>query len=226
MILVFSLLVLNVIYGRENIKESENLKNQRIKKNENYEIEALHREIGLEGKLSLEAFKNGFLGFKQFEDRKKNILTIIDFSKSSLQERFFVIDLDRKKILFNTTVAHGKNSGDDIPNRFSNKINSNQSSPGFYMTEGTYFGGNGYSLVLDGLEKGINDKAKERYIVVHGADYAKPIKGASRLGRSLGCPAIPKELNKDVIDTIKNGSILYVHTSNLSYNFSNAALQI
>lgn len=207
---------LNFAYGRNTIQDIIGTYTSTVQKNnDEYSIDSLYKELKLEGKLSKGAFRNGVLGFNNIQEKKKNILTIIDYSESSLQDRFFVIDLNKKDILFSTTVAHGKNSGGDIPTKFSNKIDSYQSSPGFYITEGTYSGQNGYSLILDGLEKGINDKAKERNIVVHGASYAKPYKGASRLGRSLGCPAIPKEITKPVIDTIKDGSIIYIYTDKI-----------
>ncbi len=125
----------------------------------------------------------------------------------------FVIDLKKEKLLFNTLVAHGKNSGVQYAEVFSNKNRSLMSSPGFYSTAETYFGKHGYSLKLDGLEEGINDHARERLIVIHGADYVSDdfIKMYGRIGRSWGCPALPIKHTEEVINLIKEGSCLYIH---------------
>ena len=149
----------------------------------------------------------------------KDILTVIDFTKPSTEKRLFVIDLKLKKILFISYVAHGRNSGEKYATSFSNREGSFKSSLGFYKTENTYYGKNGYSLVLDGLERGINDKAKERAIVMHGAAYADPstIRSCGRLGRSLGCPALPLAVSKKIIDTIKGGTLLYIHGDDKTY---------
>lgn len=144
-------------------------------------------------------------GYEKIKSKNKDILTVIDFSKPSTEKRMFVIDLKNKKVLYSTVVSHGKNSGSNYATSFSNVSGSYQSSLGFYVTENVYMGKNGYSLVLNGLEKGINDKAKERAIVVHGAKYANPstIASSGRLGRSLGCPALPESLAEPIINTIK-----------------------
>lgn len=183
----------------------------------NSSIENLYRELNLTNKMDFTTFSNAILGMKKLKNIKEDIITIIDFTKSSVKERFFVIDLKNKKTLFSTYVMHGKNSGESIPREFSNVVNSYKSSPGFYKTENTYNGEYGYSLRLDGLEKGINDKARERAIVVHGSQYAKPKPGAKKLDRSLGCPAIPKDISDKVINKIKNGRVLYIHTDSSSY---------
>ncbi len=185
------------------------------KKNE----ERLYQEIGLKGKLDYEVFKTALNGYNKIEGKRKELLTIIDYSKPSTEKRFFVIDMERKKLLVHSHVSHGKNSGGNIATSFSNKMSSNKSSLGFFLTENTYMGGNGYSLVLNGLEKGINDKAKERYIVIHGADYANPrfAQSQGRLGRSLGCPALPKDVSKKAIDMIKNGSVIFVYGNDTNY---------
>lgn len=179
----------------------------------------LYEEIGLDGKLNYDVFKTALNGYSKIDGRKKELLTIIDYSKPSTEKRFFVIDMDRKELLVHSHVSHGKNSGGNIATSFSNKVSSNKSSLGFFLTENTYMGGNGYSLVLNGLEKGINDKAKDRYIVIHGADYANPkvAKSQGRLGRSLGCPALPKDISKKAIDMIKNGSVLFVYGNDTNY---------
>lgn len=189
------------------------------------EAEKIYKEMKLEDKISLNAFKIAFNGYSKIDKKSKPVLTVVDFSKPSTKERFFVLDLSKKRILFSTHVAHGRNSGENMATSFSNRVNSYQSSPGFYLTENTYMGGNGYSLVLDGLEKGINDKAKERYIVIHGAKYANPVPGAARLGRSLGCPALPTALNRPIIDSIKNGSVVYIHTELPQYTLNSSFVE-
>ncbi|MGL4365790.1 MAG: murein L,D-transpeptidase catalytic domain family protein [Cetobacterium sp.] len=183
----------------------------------NSSVENLYKELNLINKMDFTTFSNAISGMKKLKDVKEDIITIIDFTKSSIKERFFVIDLKNKKTLFSTYVMHGKNSGESIPKEFSNAVNSFKSSPGFYKTENTYNGEYGYSLRLNGLEKGINDKARERAIVVHGSQYAKPKPGAKKLDRSLGCPAIPKEISDKVINKIKDGRLLYIHTNEKSY---------
>ncbi len=126
--------------------------------------------------------------------------------------------MEKKQLLYSSVVSHGRNSGENYATSFSNQNGSYKSSLGFYLTENTYQGGNGYSLILNGLEKGINDKAKERSIVVHGASYANPTVAASgRLGRSLGCPALPTKLAKPIINTIKDGSVMFIYANNSSY---------
>ena len=179
----------------------------------------LYEEIGLNGKLNYDVFKTALNGYNKIDGRKKELLTIIDYSKPSTEKRFFVIDMDKKELLVYSHVSHGKNSGGNIATSFSNKVSSNKSSLGFFLTENTYMGGNGYSLVLNGLEKGINDKAKDRYIVIHGADYANPkvAKSQGRLGRSLGWPALPRDISKKAIDMIKKGSVLFVYGTDTNY---------
>ena len=127
-----------------------------------------------------------------------------------------MIDLKQEKVLFSSYVSHGRASGENYAVSFSNQPGSHKSSLGFFLTGNTYIGKNGYSLLLDGLEQGINDKARERSIVIHGADYADPavLKKQNRLGRSLGCPALPPAISSQIIDTIKNGSLLYIYGKN------------
>ncbi len=170
----------------------------------------------------LESFKNGMMGYYKLSNQnlfEKNILTIIDFTLSSTKKRMWVLDMTNNKVLFNTVVAHGKNTGGEFATKFSNKVNSLQSSLGFYITGETYFGKNGYSMFIDGMEKQFNSKARERYVVVHGADYANPsfINKLGRLGRSYGCPALPTALNNEIIDVIKDKSVIYIHSADKSY---------
>lgn len=151
--------------------------------------------------------------------QRRDIITIIDFSLPSDQKRLLVLDLIQGKVLFHTLVSHGRNSGELMAERFSNTPGSNISSPGFYATAETYHGKHGLSLNLDGLEEGINDNARTRRIVMHGADYVSDeyINKYGRLGRSFGCPAVPQELSKEIILTIQGGSCLFIHVSKPSY---------
>ncbi|MGL5355519.1 MAG: murein L,D-transpeptidase catalytic domain family protein [Cetobacterium sp.] len=201
------------------LKKPTKMTKEKIQITAEYTEKKLYDEIGLNGKLNYDVFKIALNGYKKIDNKKKQLLTIIDYSKPSTEKRFFVIDINSKKILINSYVSHGKNSGSNIATSFSNKVSSNKSSLGFFLTENTYMGGNGYSLVLNGLERGINDKAKERYIVIHGADYANPkiTKSLGRLGRSLGCPALPRDISKKTIDIIKNGSVIFVHGNDSNY---------
>ena len=177
-----------------------------------------YHDFQLTEKLCYDAFEKAMTGYLKINPDKE-ILTIIDYSKASLEERLFVLDLKNNQLLFSSVVAHGQGSGDNYATKFSNRPGSHQSSLGFFKTLGTYRGGNGYSLRLEGLEEEINDKALPRAIVMHGADYADPerLKGAKRLGRSWGCPALPHKTNKEVIDTIKEGSVLFIYAEDSEY---------
>lgn len=150
---------------------------------------------------------------------RPEVITIIDFSLPSNQERLWVLDLVESKVLYHCLVSHGRNSGEVMAEKFSNKPGSYASSPGFYTTGETYFGKHGFSLRLNGIENGINDKARERAIVIHGADYVSSefIEKNGRLGRSLGCPAVPEELSTEIIETIKDGTCLFVYAPTDSY---------
>jgi hypothetical protein len=147
------------------------------------------------------------------------VITIIDFGLPSDKERLWVIDLIHAKVLYHCLVSHGRNSGELMAEYFSNNPGSFASSPGFYITGETYIGKHGLSLALDGIEKGINDKARERSIVIHGADYVSSdfIRKNGRLGRSLGCLAVPEKLNKEIVQTIKGGSCLFIYVPKDSY---------
>lgn len=165
---------------------------------------------------SFESFSIALEGFYNLKEKglvTKDILTLIDFSKSSNTKRLWVIDLTTNEVLFNTLVAHGKNTGEEFANYFSNKAESYQSSLGFYATAEVYTGKHGKSLRLDGLQKGLNDKARERAVVVHGADYVSEsfIKNHKRLGRSQGCPALPVDMNEKIINVIKEKSCLFIY---------------
>ena len=179
----------------------------------------LYQEMELEGIIKWNAFQEALQGYGKLKPKKRDIITIIDFTLPSTEKRMYVLDLKAKKLLFHTIVSHGRNSGEKYATSFSNTHGSFQSSLGFYFAQETYMGGNGYSLRLDGLEKGINDQARPRAIVVHGAAYCSQgvIKSTGRLGRSYGCPALPRELTKPIINTIKDGSLMYIYADNEHY---------
>jgi hypothetical protein len=187
-------------------------------------IEARYDSMHLENiGLSKAAFNYALKGFNYLVENQKltkdNIISIVDFSQPSSRKRLFVIDLNNLRVLYNTYVAHGVNSGKEYANQFSNMPESNKSSLGFYETKNTYMGGNGYSLRLQGLERGINDNAEKRDIVIHGAEYVNEslIRSQGYIGRSWGCPALPEKLHKPIIDKIKNGSCLFIYSTNNVY---------
>ncbi len=138
-------------------------------------------------------------------------LAVIDFSLPSSQPRLWIFDLQSRKLVLRELVAHGKGSGENQATAFSNIEGSHQSSLGLFRTAETYVGKHGYSLRMDGLEAGVNDRARERAIVIHGADYVDPswIARQGRIGRSLGCPAVRPEVAKQVVDTLKDGQFLF-----------------
>lgn len=173
--------------------------------------------------LTQKAFDLAMQGHEQLVQsgklKKSNILSIVDFSQPSTAKRLFIVDLETCKLLFNTYVAHGRNSGLNEASSFSNEAESFKSSLGFYSTASTYAGKHGYSLQLEGLEKGFNDKALSRGIVMHAADYVceNVAKSQGRLGRSLGCPAVPESLHKPIISAIANGSCLFIYANDENY---------
>lgn len=189
------------------------------------ETEKENNETSLFAQWNLKASgisKNAFEYAKKGFDRlvksgkilKSDILAIVDFSKPSHQKRLFVIHMKIGKVLTNSLVAHGRNSGELYASDFSNTPESYKSSLGFYVTKQTYMGANGYSLKLAGLEKGFNDNAETRAIVMHGAGYVSQqnIDNAGYLGRSFGCPAIPEEVSQKIIDQLKGGSCLFIYS--------------
>lgn len=180
---------------------------------------ALYDSLDLKERgLSEAAFQYAWYGFHKM-NLGKHIMAIADFSQSSTKKRLYVIDFIQKKLLLNTFVAHGRNSGQEFARSFSNDNSSYQSSLGFYKTLGTYQGKHGLSLRLEGVEKGINDRAFERAIVMHGADYVseKFIKNTGRLGRSQGCPAVSIADHKKLIDLLYNGAGLFIYSQNQTY---------
>ncbi len=168
----------------------------------------------------LQPYKKALRGFLELKSKNVingNKLVLIDFSLPSDQKRLWIIDLNANSILYNCLVTHGRGTGDLHAHSFSNELHSNKSSLGFYTTAETYIGKHGLSLKLNGLEKGLNHKARERGIVLHGADYVSEsfISKHGILGRSLGCPAVPLELHEEIINTIKNGNCLFIYHTNL-----------
>jgi hypothetical protein len=176
-----------------------------------------------EAGLSFPVFEKALTGFynlkKSGQLSAKSILTIADFDQLSTKKRLYIIDLDKKQILLNTWVAHGQRSGADNAVNFSNKNESFTSSLGFYLTGEIYRGAHGRSLKLDGLDKGYNDNARSRSIVVHGAPYVSTgtINALGRLGRSQGCPAVAPEVSDLVINTIGDKTVLFINKSTETY---------
>ncbi|AZQ62842.1 murein L,D-transpeptidase catalytic domain family protein [Flammeovirga pectinis] len=169
--------------------------------------------------LSYDAFKEGVTGYlnllNEGEIQNKKVLSIIDFSQPSNQKRLYIIDIEKSCLLLNTYVAHGVNSGMLYANKFSNILNSRQSSLGFYKASETYNGKYGLSLKLDGLEKNINHKARERAIVLHPAKYVSQnfINNNGYTGRSFGCPAVSYKDHQKIINYIKGGSVMFIYTN-------------
>lgn len=185
---------------------------------------ALYDSLNLDSfSLSKEAYRLALQGYKNLQHAGElpntRFLSIVDFSLPSSRKRLFIIDMVSKKLIFNTYVSHGRNSGADMATHFSNKPESFQSSLGFYITGTTYNGRNGYSLRLDGMEQGINDNASMRAIVMHGSAYVNDriITAKGYIGRSLGCPAVPRALAKTIINTIRNGNCLFIYGPDASY---------
>ncbi len=181
--------------------------------------------------LTRDVFDLAIKGLKKLDTEKKlnnaSIVTIADYSQSSNKKRLYVIDLKNKKLLFNTYVAHGRNTGDEYARSFSNEEGSLKSSLGFYVTENPIVGSHtGFALLINGVEKGFNDHAIKRAIIIHAADYATEnfIKKYGRLGRSLGCPALPPDMNKPIIESIKGGTCLFIYNPDNKYICSSSLL--
>jgi hypothetical protein len=198
----------------ESIKLTETIVNNSLEA----KVEAVYNNLATNNFMlpKKKSFTKAMEGYFQLKERgivQKDILTLVDYSLSSKVNRLWVIDLKNNSILFQSLVSHGRNSGNEFAAKFSDKPESNKSSLGLYVTGETYYGKHGYSLRLDGLDKGINSNARARAIVVHGADYVseKFAQQNGRLGRSLGCLALSQELTKEVIDTIKDKSCLFVY---------------
>jgi len=188
------------------------------------EADSLYSEIDLKSYgLSQEAFEYALKGYMYLMEHhsisKTDVISICDFSQSSRNKRLYIVDLEQKKVLINTYVAHGRRSGSEYAKSFSNSMKSHKSSLGFYVTEKTYYGDHGLALRIHGVEKGFNDKACARNIVVHGSDYVGSdfIKMNKFNGRSFGCPAVPASEIDDVIGAIKDGSCLFIYHPTKKY---------
>lgn len=167
-------------------------------------------------KLALEAYQNAnVMGYPV----RKNIITVIDYSLPDKDKRLWVLDLHRQKVLYNTYVAHGQGSGGEKAEYFSNSNGSHQSSIGVFLTQNTYYGSKGYALKLNGLDKGFNDNAARRDIVMHGAWYVNPkfAEQYGHIGRSWGCPSVPIEMVRPIINTIKDGSLIFAYAPKFSW---------
>jgi hypothetical protein len=173
--------------------------------------------------LTRQAFDYALKGLNSLRSMGKlnndSIISIIDFSLSSGKKRLFVIDIKNYRVLYNTYVAHGRNSGTEYAKQFSNDPESFKTSLGFYITQQTYKGEHGFSLHLEGEEKGINDNAYSRSIVIHAAPYVneKYVRSKGYIGRSLGCPALPAKIYKPIINKIKNGTCLFLYSPDAYY---------
>lgn len=195
------------------------------------EKSSLYEELNLsEIGLKQTIFDRAILGWTSMFNKKHlqnaGLLSIVDFSQSSNSKRLYVIDMDKKKVLFNTYVAHGRNSGEEFAHSFANKSESFKSSLGFYITGDTYQGLHGLSMRLQGVEKGINDGAEQRGIVMHGANYVSEsfIQQNGRLGRSQGCPAVPVALCYPIVNCIKRGSCFFIFFPDDNYHKTSALL--
>jgi hypothetical protein len=188
-------------------------------------VDSLYKAADLKNQgLSRLVFERALTGYYDIKSGdsmliRKDVISVIDFTKKSTEKRLWVIDLKNAKVLFNTLVAHGKNTGDQYATEFSNQNSSNMSSLGFYVTGETYIGKHGRSLALDGLEEGFNDHARQRAVVMHAADYVSEnyINSVGRLGRSWGCPAVPTDLAPEIIDAVANGSCLFIYYPDKTY---------
>jgi hypothetical protein len=194
-------------------------------------VDAMYSESNLEAQgLRREVFEYAYKGYLRLLDEhklvKSNVITICDFSQSSRNKRLYVVDLETRKVLVNTYVAHGRRSGGEYAKTFSNKWSSHKSSLGFYVTETTYVGKHGLALKIRGLEKGINDKADRRNIVIHGSKYVGEgfIQSNKFNGRSFGCPAIPNADVHEVIEDMKGGSCFFIYHPTKKYLTSSRIL--
>jgi hypothetical protein len=196
-------------------------------------LRTLYHSIGLEkAGLKYDVFRFGMIGYYSLRQQGKlsqrDIVSFIDFSKPSTEKRFYTVDLKKKSLKFHSLVSHGKNTGQNMATAFSNTVHSNQSSLGFYLTGETYVGSKGYSLRLDGLDGSYNDKMRERAVVMHEANYVSEswIRKYGRLGRSQGCPALPKEISRKVIDTIKDKTLIFAYFDDSEYLANSTHLNI
>jgi len=203
--------------GERNINSNDRITSD--SENNELLVKNLYEECSLTDKLDYNIFKQALDGYNSVDLTNKNLLSIIDYSKPSYEKRFFIIDVENHKLLYQTLVAHGKKSGFLNATKFSNKYGSHKSSLGFFRTGNSYFGLRGYSLQLEGLEKGINDNARQRGIIIHGANYVdeRIANGNGVIGRSWGCPAVSKKISKEIINLLKGGSLLFIYANDEVY---------
>jgi hypothetical protein len=203
--------------GERNIKSNKHITSDA--ENNKLLVKNLYEECSLTDKLDYNIFKQALDGYNSIDLTNKNLLSIIDYSKPSYEKRFFIIDVENHKLLYQTLVAHGKKSGYLNATSFSNKYGSHKSSLGFFRTGNSYYGIRGYSLTLEGLEKGINDNARQRGIIIHGANYVdeRLANGNGVIGRSWGCPAVSKKISKEIINLLKGGSLLFIYANDEVY---------
>ena len=199
----------------ENIQQPVKQKLQKII----IDVKSVYDSLDIKDKIDYSIFQKAYLGYVQISHKNPGVLIIIDYTKPSNEERFYVLDLNKKKLVYSTRVAHSKNSGLEIPLEFSDDPNSYQSSLGFFVTLGEYNGAYGYSLRLKGLEENINANAEDRAIVIHGGDIVEDeyIKKFGFAGRSLGCPVLPNSLTREIIDFIKHGRVLFIYGNDEEY---------
>ena len=219
-----------IVEAKTNISTHFNVESEaklKALRNSNFQMNLLeiYEEAGLEEKgLSFEVFDKAMIGYLNLKNAgqlsDKQLLSVVDFDKPSTEKRFWLIDLEKREVIENTYVSHGKNSGENMAKYFSNTDDSNMSSLGFYVTGETYIGRHGLSLKLDGMDDPYNTNARLRDIVMHGADYVSKdfIDQYGRLGRSEGCPALPMGLHEDVIEKVKDRTVLYMHASGHDYD--------
>lgn len=192
----------------------------------------LYEELDLEDKgLSKEVLDAAVKGFEKLSEEglvsNQQYLTIVDMSQSSRHKRLYLLDMANHTLAMNTYVSHGKNSGVDMAEKFSNVPESEKSSLGFYVTKDTYSGKHGLSLKLSGLENGFNDNAEKRAIVVHGANYVNEGRvNTAYMGRSQGCPAVPEAQASKIISMIKGGSALFIYYPSQTYLDSSKILNV
>ncbi|MBD2714469.1 murein L,D-transpeptidase catalytic domain family protein [Microvirga sp. STR05] len=186
----------------------------------------MYRDLNVEAQgLRYEVFEKAMTGYLNLQQDgqlsdAKQLLTVVDFELPSTEKRLWVLDLEAKQVRFHTLVAHGHNSGENVATNFSNQNESNMSSLGFYVTQGEYVGKHGRSLKLNGVDEGYNTNALARAVVMHGADYVSEdfIQQYGRLGRSLGCPALPMDQKDEIIEAVNGGTCLFLNGSDQSYS--------
>jgi len=218
------LLLITNSYAEENLVTENKTENIQVVVEEKpqkiiVDVKSVYDSLNIKDKIDYSIFQKAYLGYVQIQNKNPGVLIIIDYTKPSNEERFYVLDLNKKKLVYSTRVAHSKNSGLEIPLEFSDDPNSYQSSLGFFVTLGEYNGAYGYSLRLKGLEENVNANAEDRAIVIHGGDIVEDeyIKKFGFAGRSLGCPVLPYSLTRQIIDFIKHGRVLFIYGNDEQY---------